>query len=513
MPRLAADRQPRPPRARAARARRALQRAEAASRPQAPATATARSPRRRQPSARPVATTASAASSTGTTETPLEARKPTMAPVRDAVLLERLARRRRPRLGQVAKEVRLGGRDARDPLDVARSGTALQGVGDRLEGGLVDVERPAPRALARVDDPLVEFANPLLDCLDAGLADLRLSGRCWRPRPCSSGLRGTSRGLGGPGPCSCVASAAQLSPSSAVALLPPCAARLRTLETDGREPTSGDAGLEARDGERDALIWRPRSARAVAVGRTSSVGRQGGGAFGGRPCPSDASAPVHRGDLAEATHGQRAALDDEHGQRPSPRAVRRTVRSQRAQNASTSATSPSATVTTALAISSGRPRSPVGAWRSSQPDSIASSCSDRVNGGRVSVRREDMTDEDASRTDCFRFPRPPPVAKTGMVPCGAGRLAPLGAAALASLTCHQWAMRCRRWGVTRRRPCSTRRGVGTTATPAAAAVDTALATATATASPGRLGDLPVRVPLRMGALSTPSIAWLSVVKP
>ena len=116
-------------------------------RAQAPATATA------EPAdatmARPVATTASAASSTGTTETPLEARKPTMAPVRDAVLLERLARRRRPRLGQVAKEVRLGGRDARDPLDVARSGTALQGVGDRLEGGLIDVERPAPRALAR----------------------------------------------------------------------------------------------------------------------------------------------------------------------------------------------------------------------------------------------------------------------------------------------------------------------------------------------------------------------------
>src|SRR6187200_2313517 len=121
---------------------------------------------------------------------------------RDAVLLESLARRRRPRLGQVAKEVRLGGRDARDPLDVARSGTTLQGVGDRLEGGLVDVERPAPRALARVDDPLVEFANPLLGRLDAGLGGLRLSGRRWRPRPCSSGLRSTSRGLGGPGPCS-----------------------------------------------------------------------------------------------------------------------------------------------------------------------------------------------------------------------------------------------------------------------------------------------------------------------
>src|SRR6188474_1815411 len=119
-----------------------------------------------------------------------------------AVLLECLARRGRPRPGQVAKEVCLGGRDARDPLDVARSGTALQGVGDRLEGGLVDVERAAPRSLARVDDPLVEFANPLLGRLDAGLGGLRLSGRWWRPRPCSSGLRGTSRGLGGPGPCS-----------------------------------------------------------------------------------------------------------------------------------------------------------------------------------------------------------------------------------------------------------------------------------------------------------------------
>src|SRR6187200_1119186 len=120
---------------------------------------------------------------------------------RDAVLLECLACRRRPRLRQVAKEVRLGGRDARDPLDVARSRTALQGVGDRLEGGLVDVERPAPRALARVDDSLVEFANPLLGRLDAGLGGLRLSGRRWRPRPCSSGLRSTSRGLGGPRRC------------------------------------------------------------------------------------------------------------------------------------------------------------------------------------------------------------------------------------------------------------------------------------------------------------------------
>ena len=219
---------------------------------------------------------------------------------RGAVLLECLARRRRPRLRQLAKEVRLGGRDARDPLDVARSGTALQGVGDRLEGGLVDVERPAPRALARVDDPLVEFANPLLDCLDAGLGALRLSGRWWRPRPRSSGLLSTSRGLGGPGPCS---RASLLRPAVAffgcgIAASLCCA--FANFETDGRDPTSGDAGLEARDGARDALIWRPRSARSVAVRRApvrrQSASRSRRSSF--RPAAARSS-PARSGGLAK----------------------------------------------------------------------------------------------------------------------------------------------------------------------------------------------------------------------
>src|SRR5947207_9470530 len=86
---------------------------------------------------------------------------------RRRLLLEHVPRRRCPRVGDVADELRLSCGEVRDPLDVAVAGTALECVRHHLECLLVARERSLAGTLAGLDDPFVQLTQTLRRCLEA----------------------------------------------------------------------------------------------------------------------------------------------------------------------------------------------------------------------------------------------------------------------------------------------------------------------------------------------------------
>src|SRR4051812_1029210 len=76
-----------------------------------------------------------------------------------ASLLEDAARRRRVRVGELAREVGLRVGDRLEPVDLALLADPLGVVGDRVQSPLVDVEIGVAGLAARLQDPLVQLAD------------------------------------------------------------------------------------------------------------------------------------------------------------------------------------------------------------------------------------------------------------------------------------------------------------------------------------------------------------------
>ena len=84
-------------------------------------------------------------------------------------LLQHAASGRCPSLGDVPDELRLSRGEVGDPVDIAGSGTALDGAGDCLQRLLIARQGGLARLLGRLDNPLVELANTLRGRLETGL--------------------------------------------------------------------------------------------------------------------------------------------------------------------------------------------------------------------------------------------------------------------------------------------------------------------------------------------------------
>src|SRR5450755_5054552 len=76
-----------------------------------------------------------------------------------ARLLDQLVSRGSERLGQVAREVRLGGGERREPVDWAGVAGLLFELGDALEHLRVGAKRRFTCLFRRRDDPLVELPD------------------------------------------------------------------------------------------------------------------------------------------------------------------------------------------------------------------------------------------------------------------------------------------------------------------------------------------------------------------